>query len=155
MIREWPGILAAEGSLNPAARRTAAVELLAAAAGGASARGMVIAAGSTGSIPATARLLGVIAQSGAGRGGAAGAGPALDAKSWTELEPGHPQFGLKQLLDRMGGGARRCRGLAPLPRRCRRARRLLRETLRPAPTTDAWRALAEQARTRSPRVWKG
>ena len=64
-------------------------------------------------------------------------------KAGSDLDPGHPQFGLKQLLQRIGVDARRCRRLE----RCRAdrgsAKLLLSETLRPAPTTDAWRALAE------------
>ena len=44
----------------------------------------------------------------------------LDEESWQRLDPGHPQFGLKQLLDTIGASARGCGGLArrsrPIPR---------------------------------------
>ena len=106
--------------------------------------GKVIAAGSTGSIPATANLLRVIANLPRGAVILPGLDRALDAQSWDRLDPGHPQFGLKQLLD--GIGARRedvadWRATAPM----RLRDLLLRETLRPAPTTDAWRALADES----------
>jgi ATP-dependent helicase/nuclease subunit B len=70
----------------------------------------------------------------------------LDPESWAGLDPGHPQYGLKQLLRVMGverddvGPWAEAQSDAP-----REA--LLRETLRPAPTTDAWRALADKGAT--------
>jgi ATP-dependent helicase/nuclease subunit B len=64
----------------------------------------VIAAGSTGSIPATAALLGTIA--GLPQGGVVLPGLDLesDAEIWQEIrdDPGHPQYGMAQLLDRLG-----------------------------------------------------
>ena len=71
----------------------------------------------------------------------------LDEESWNELDPGHPQFGLKQLLERIGvarDDVTDWDGAAPIAAR----ETLLRESLRPAPTTDAWRALAERGRRR-------
>jgi ATP-dependent helicase/nuclease subunit B len=140
---QWPAILAAEGALNPAARSDRLLASLAERLAAHPPAGLVIAAGSTGSIPATARLLGVIANLERGAVVLPGLDRTLDAQSWTELDPGHPQFGLKKLLTRLhveradvadwqGGAARPTRET------------LLRETLRPAPTTDAWRAIAEQ-----------
>ena len=64
-----------KAAMNPAARRNAALALLAKRLARTPPDGMVIAAGSTGSIPATARLLAAIARSAQRRGGAAGAGP--------------------------------------------------------------------------------
>ena len=68
---EWPAILAERGGMEPAERRdrliAAEARRLAAAPGG-----PVIAAGSTGSMPATAQLLATIAGPAAWRGGAAG-----------------------------------------------------------------------------------
>ncbi|HEY0266188.1 MAG TPA: hypothetical protein VGC16_05505, partial [Rhizomicrobium sp.] len=57
----WPDILAEEKALNPAARRNRMLQALAQRLEQAPPDGPVIAAGSTGSIPATAELLGVIA----------------------------------------------------------------------------------------------
>jgi len=60
--KEWPAILAEEGAMNPAARRADAMRALARRLETSPPQGWVIAAGSTGSIPATAELLAVIAR---------------------------------------------------------------------------------------------
>ncbi len=143
LIRDqWPALLAAEGAINPAARRNLALAHLAERLQKHPPRGMVIAAGSTGSIPATARLLGVIARLLQGALVLPGLDRRLDEKSWHVLDPGHPQYGLKQLLDSIGAArddVKDWHGPCPDPAR----ESLLRECLRPAPTTDAWRALAD------------
>ncbi|HSS14877.1 MAG TPA: hypothetical protein VLL04_13345, partial [Rhizomicrobium sp.] len=139
---QWPAILEAEHVLNPAERRVQGLKQLAARLEASPPQGWMIAAGSTGSIPATAELLGVIARLPKGAVVLPGLDKRLDEKSWADLDPGHPQFGMAQLLRTI---------------RCERAdvedwfeaqtnparEALLSETLRPAPTTDAWRALAE------------
>ncbi len=143
LVRDhWPALLAADGAINPAARRNLALSLLADRLEKHPPAGMVIAAGSTGSIPATARLLGVIARLPHGALILPGLDRALDEKSWRDLDPGHPQFGLRQLLASIGtprGEVQDWHGACPAPAR----ETLLRESLRPAPTTDAWRALAD------------
>ena len=149
LIRDaWPALLQEEGRVNPAARRNIALALLTErlakqSPAGVATGGMVIAAGSTGSIPATARLLVAIAQLPNGAVVLPGLDCGLDQKSWENLDPGHPQFGMKQLLEQMGGVREKVQewdGGDAAPERAL----LLREALRPAPTTDAWRALAEQ-----------
>ncbi|HVW75306.1 MAG TPA: double-strand break repair protein AddB [Rhizomicrobium sp.] len=139
---QWPAMLEAEHALNPAHRRVQGLKQLAARLETSPPQGWVIAAGSTGSIPATADLLGAIARLPKGAVVLPGLDKRLDEKSWSDLDPGHPQFGMAQLLRTI---------------RCARAdvedwfeaqtnparEALLSETLRPAPTTDAWRALAE------------
>ena len=137
----WPDLLAQEGRINPAARRNAALALLTEKFARDPVEGMVIAAGSTGSIPATARLLDAIARLPNGAVVLPGLDRELDAQSWNDLDPGHPQFGMKQLLDQIGGARDQVTdwdGGAFNPGR----QLLLRETLRPAPTTDAWRGIA-------------
>ena len=103
LIRDnWPSLLAEEGAINPAARRNLALAMLADRLEKHPPPGMVIAAGSTGSIPATAKLLGVIARLPKGALVLPGLDRGLDERSWRELDPGHPQYGLKQLLDSIG-----------------------------------------------------
>ena len=140
---QWPAILEAEHALNPAERRVQGLKQLAARLETSPPQGWVIAAGSTGSIPATAELLRVIARLPQGAVVLPGLDKRLDAESWSRLDEGHPQFGMAQLLQTIT---------------CERAdvedwfatdanparETLLSETLRPAPTTDAWRALAEK-----------
>ncbi|MGH6878314.1 MAG: double-strand break repair protein AddB, partial [Rhizomicrobium sp.] len=141
---EWPKLLAVEGALDPAERRNLLLAQLARRYRDTQPSAPVIAAGTTGSIPATAELLNAIAQLPAGAVVLPALDRDLDGESWNALEPGHPQYGLKQLLERMGvarGVVRDWPG-TPAPSVARLA--LLRETLRPAPTTDAWRTLADQ-----------
>jgi ATP-dependent helicase/nuclease subunit B len=138
---QWPAILEEERKQNPAARRNQALKALAQRLSAAPPDGFVIAAGSTGSIPATAELLGAIARLPNGAVVLPGLDRDLDAQSWADLDPGHPQFGLKQLLKTMDCAREDVRDWADSAHNSSRAL-LLRETLRPAPTTDAWRALA-------------
>ena len=147
LVRDhWPALLVAEGAMDPAARRNRALALAAKRLEQHPPPGLVIAAGSTGSIPATAKLLRVIAGLPHGALVLPGLDRSLDEKSWQALDPGHPQFGLKQLLDSIGAGRGAVQDWhAPAPNPAREM--LLRETLRPAPTTDAWRALADAGDT--------
>jgi ATP-dependent helicase/nuclease subunit B len=141
--KQWPKILAEENALNPAARRARAMRDLAKRLEAAPPQGLVIAAGSTGSIPATAELLAVIARLPRGAVVLPGLDKELDAQSWAELDPGHPQFGLRQLLQTIGAEREDVQDWIAAEANTGRET-LLRETLRPAPTTDAWRALAEK-----------
>ncbi|MBA2590704.1 MAG: double-strand break repair protein AddB, partial [Alphaproteobacteria bacterium] len=141
--KQWPKILAEEKVLNPAARRAQAMRDLAKRLEDKPPQDWVIAAGSTGSLPATAELLAVIARLPRGAVVLPGLDQALDAQSWSELDPGHPQFGLRQVLQTIGAEREDVKDWsAAEPNAARET--LLRETLRPAPTTDAWRALAEE-----------
>jgi len=139
---QWPAILADENVTSSAARRNDALAALARRFENTPPGAPVIAAGSTGSIPATAELLRVIANLPQGAVVLPGLDRELDEKSWSELDPGHPQFGMKQLLAVIGVARGDVRDWHDAPAMHARET-LLREALRPAPTTDAWRALAE------------
>ena len=147
VIRDtWPAILEEEQALNPAFRRNLALKTLAARLEAAPPQGWVIAAGSTGSIPATAQLMAVIARLPQGAVVLPGLDKRLDDASWADLDPGHPQFGLAQLLRTIEADRDDVQDWFPADHNAPRET-LLSETLRPAPTTDAWRALAEQGST--------
>ncbi|MBT3238550.1 MAG: double-strand break repair protein AddB [Rhodospirillaceae bacterium] len=98
----WPGILKAEGYIDPIERRNAGFEARTAAWTKLPPAGLVIAAGSTGSIPATADLLKCIALMPQG----ALVLPGLDRDAtdavWDELEASHPQYGMARLLGHVG-----------------------------------------------------
>ena len=136
--QEWPKLLAAEGALDPADRRNRALDHLAKSL---DPNATIIAAGSTGSIPATGELLKAISLLPKGMVVLPGLDQELDAQSWDNLEPGHPQYGLKQLLRRIEIEREDVKPWTPEHRESPR-QLLLRETLRPPPTTDAWLALA-------------
>jgi ATP-dependent helicase/nuclease subunit B len=139
----WPPLLAEENRQDTAAYTNASLHALARRFEKNPPPHPVIAAGSTGSIPATAKLLGVIARLPQGAVILPGLDRALDEVSWDDLDPGHPQFGMKQLLAHIGIAREEVRDLnSVIPTNAAREK-LLRETLRPAPTTDAWRALAQ------------
>ena len=93
----WPRLLAAD-ALDPAERRHRLLTELAAQWHAAPPERRIVAAGSTGSIPATRALLRVIAR----LPRAPWSCPA-SIRTWTRragaLTPAHPQYGLKQLLD--------------------------------------------------------
>jgi ATP-dependent helicase/nuclease subunit B len=141
---QWPAVLADEGKINPADHRNRAIRALARRYEQKPPSGPVIAAGSTGSIPATAELLRVIANLPNGSVILPGLDRALDEKSWLALDENHPQYGMKQLLAGMGLKREDVEDWQPAPAAFAERETLLRETLRPAPTTDAWRAIAER-----------
>ncbi|MCR4265702.1 double-strand break repair protein AddB [Nitratireductor sp. ZSWI3] len=151
----WPHLLRELDRSNPAAHRNAMLAAEAARLKTAVHAGPVIAAGSTGSIPATARLLATIAGLEMGAVVLPGLDKRLDARAWAAIgaaeEPsafGHPQTGLKKLIAAMGIDRDDVVELAePEPALAAR-HALVSEALRPAETTDAWlenRALAASA----------
>ncbi len=108
---------------------------------------MVIAAGSTGSQPAVADLLTVIAGLPKGAVVLPGLDLSLAESAWREVGEQHPQGGLKRLLSRAGadrGDVRPWRGDADARGRWRR--RLINEALRPAEATADWLAQIKRLR---------
>jgi len=154
LVTHWPDILAEEGALDRAAHRNAALRALAQRLAAHPPQAPVIAAGSPGSIPATAGLLGVIATLPQGAVVLPALDTTLDEKSWAGADEGHPQFGMKQLLMRMGL-TREDVKLWPGAKPAGIREELLSETLRPAPTTDAWRALVEKRGTQMAAAFDG
>jgi ATP-dependent helicase/nuclease subunit B len=151
----WPEILSAHGRIEPAARRNLLTE--------AEAQrltlhhdGPVVAAGSTGSIPATARLLRAIAGLPRGAVVLPGLDTDLDDAAWqliggirdargkfsTHPSSNHPQFAMHALLDQFGikrGDVEILGEPAPQGRDV-----LVSEAMRPSNATAQWhRRLAE------------
>jgi ATP-dependent helicase/nuclease subunit B len=139
--KAWPGVLAEEKAINPADYRGQALRALAKRFESAPPKGPVIAAGSTGSIPATAELLRAIAQLPNGMIVLPGLDRTLDDESWRVLDPGHAQYGLMHLLTFLD--VERSDVADWTASRAANRETFLSEALRPAPTTDAWRARAE------------
>ncbi|HEY8566746.1 MAG TPA: double-strand break repair protein AddB [Beijerinckiaceae bacterium] len=149
----WPKILASRGTSDPAQRRNALLAAEARRLRRERPTTPVIAAGSTGSIPATAGLLAAIAELPAGCVVLPGLDTGLDEASWTAVggerargvDPvhGHPQALLHRLTGPAYLGTKRAAVIRlGTPGEGAAAReRLLSEALRPADTTDAWAAL--------------
>jgi ATP-dependent helicase/nuclease subunit B len=148
----WPRILVERGAIEPAARRDILIKAEAARLA-ARTDGPVIAAGSTGSMPATAELIATIAKLPHGAVVLPGLDTALDAESWEliggrsdagrELDPpaaGHPQFAMHALLQRIGIARDEVTVLGKASVHGRE--RYVSEALRPAAATDRWRELA-------------
>jgi ATP-dependent helicase/nuclease subunit B len=147
---EWPKILRAYGAIEQAARRDLLIE--AEAARLASTDAPVIAAGSTGSMPATAQLLTAVARLPHGAVVLPGLDTELDESAWQLIggrkdargrdllppAPGHPQFAMHALLQRIGIGRNEVVSLARPASHGRE--RFVSEALRPAASTECWQA---------------
>ena len=142
----WPQIRAERGAIETAERRDRLIEAEAALLANSDAP--VIAAGSTGSMPATAKLLATIAKLPHGALVLPGLDIDLDDASWQAISGGkadgdapagsHPQFAMQALLARIGivrGGV-----VALSAAQSHGRERLVSEALRPAATTDRWQA---------------
>jgi ATP-dependent helicase/nuclease subunit B len=145
----WPAILKERGAIEAAARRDRLIAAEAARLAAATDE-PVIAAGSTGSIPATAALLRTIARLPHGAVVLPGLDTDLDAGTWeligghapTSETPGppvygHPQFAMQALLKSLGVDRTVVTVLGtPAPHG---RERLLSEAMRPAAATERWR----------------
>lgn len=146
LTERWPLELSRLGHMEQAERRNHLLRAQAEAWQAKPPPGPVIAAGSTGSIPATADLLDVVAHLPLGAVVLPGLDLDLDEESWAGIgDPGtasHPQYGMKKLLTRLRAERADVAlwpGAEQDAARATRAR-LLSEALRPAETTDKWRA---------------
>ncbi|MDZ4866288.1 MAG: double-strand break repair protein AddB [Alphaproteobacteria bacterium] len=146
LTEQWPALLAAEKASDPAMHRDAALRLAAQRWAAAPPSFPVIAAGSTGSVPATAELLRTIAYMPNGAVVLPGIDLGLDREAWEAAESGHPQHGMQQLLEKLDATRLDVElwGEGGDPRAART--RLIAEALRPAETTPAWRDFVHDQR---------
>jgi len=139
----WPDILKAEERMGVVERRDALIKAEATRLARKT-DGLVIAAGSTGSIPATADLIATIANLPYGAVVLPGLDTDLDEETWqliggdsakkTPATFGHPQFAMQSLLARIGITRSGVGHLA----KPSGGERILSEALRPSETTDQW-----------------
>ncbi len=143
----WPAIRAERGAIEAAERRDLLIEAEAKRLAGSDAP--VIAAGSTGSMPATAKLLATIAHLPHGAVVLPGLDTDLDEASWQAIAgaagdkthdgapcAGHAQFAMQALLKTIGIARKEVTPLAAPSAHGRE--KLVSEALRPAATTDLW-----------------
>ncbi len=144
----WPKILNDERVINPAARRSELIKAQALLWREKRPEAPIILAGSTGSIPATVSLMQAIRSLPNGTLVLPGLDLDLDEKSWNAVRESHPQFGLKELIRRLGadrstvetwshGNALKTPALR---------REIIQEALRPAETTDMWRKVLQKGK---------
>jgi ATP-dependent helicase/nuclease subunit B len=161
----WPAILAERGVIEPAERRD---RLIAAEAARLAANPdkPVIAAGSTGSMPSTAKLLAAIARLPRGAVVLPGLDTELDEESWSAIggasqpglpspppAPGHPQSAMHRLLGSMGLARH---DVQPLVNPSPHGREtVVSEALRPAAATDKWRSRLDAIGAALPRALDG
>jgi ATP-dependent helicase/nuclease subunit B len=151
-ITLWPARLAALGLMDVAARRTALLRALADQWRSSPPDRPLVAAGSTGSAPATARLLQTVAEAPQGLVVLPGLDRDLADSAWAGVADEHPQGALRRLLtaarvERQDvrpwpaaeGAAQAARGRA--------RRRIVNEALRPAEATKDWRLQIDALRT--------
>lgn len=144
VTQAWPSILKEEGCLDPAARRNLALEAQADLWRASPPCDPVIAAGSTGSVPAVGRLMGVIAQLPQGEVILPGLDLDLEDEAWDAVAETHPQYTMKQWLQ----AEKLTRGDVCLWDGCDASSApssrtsLLREAMRPAEVTQAWQHLS-------------
>ena len=139
----WPAILESRGAIDPARRRVLALAARAEHWRGHPPMDPVIAAGFISADPALASLIAIVSRLPNGSVVLPGLDLGLDNEGWDEVEPTHPQFGLKRLIDAIGIARKDVQPwptVTPAERNATAARaRLLSEALRPAETTEQWR----------------
>jgi ATP-dependent helicase/nuclease subunit B len=142
-LEAWPRRLKALGLMDVAERRVALLRLLQRQWTDSPPSAPLIAAGSTGTAPATADLLAAIAAAPLGAVVLPGLDLELADKAWADVGEQHPQGAMKRLLDRHGltraDVAEWPAGVAGSQARGRWRRRIVNEALRPADQTADWR----------------
>ncbi|MDB5491964.1 MAG: double-strand break repair protein AddB [Micavibrio sp.] len=138
----WPEILKEMGVIDAADRRNRLLQSLADHWQKHPPTTPIIVAGSTGSIPAAGNLLHIVATLPNGCVVVPGLDKILDERSWQKLDDTHPQATLRNLLNRMNLDRSQVQNWTDrIPPR----QELAAEIMRPAETTDNWRALGQNA----------
>lgn len=155
----WPHILAERGVCDPVTWRNRALERQAARLQNGTDPRPVIVAGSTGSMPATARLIATVARLRQGAVVLPDLDLGSDEAAWQAItspdaaspdrSASHPQAQLARLMAEMRAGRAEVQTLLhEAPGTARELRRILaHEALRAADTTAAWRTLSERLGT--------
>jgi len=135
----WPALLDDLGLMDPAQRRNALMRARTAAWHAAPPHSPVIAAGSTGTIPATAKLLDLVAHLPQGALVLPGLERTANDEVWDHLGPTHPQYGMARLLEKISVARTDvhdwiARDPPPAPRTA-----LINRALVPAEATHLWR----------------
>ena len=149
----WPERLRALGVVDVSERRVRLLRRLAEVWTNTPPKGVLVAAGSTGTAPATRALLIAVAAAPKGAVVLPGLDQDLADKAWTKVDVQHPQGALKRLLDE-ARVAKREVSLWPASIRAESAgrwrRRVVNEALRPAEETADWLQVIESLKAEHP-----
>ncbi len=142
VTEQWPQVQALEGVIGPAERRRRLLEAQAADWSARPPKSPVIVAGSTGSVPAVADLIAMVAGLPAGEVVLPGLDREADEDAWAAMgeEPAHAQHGLARLLERLGLGRNEVRDWpwAEIDPVAGARERFVSLALRPAGGTAGW-----------------
>lgn len=139
LSENWPAILNENGVIDAADRRNRLVNALSRHLTNSRPATPIIAAGSTGTVPATRALMNVIAGLPKGSVILPGLDREIDTQSWEALDDAHPQHSLKVLLESFDMEPGDVPEWPYASENVRHSRtRLLGEIMRPAETTHLW-----------------
>ena len=140
--KKLPALLMRENLMGARERRSRLIRLEAKRLGENPPAGPIIAAGSTGTIPATRELLKAISNLENGAVILPALDEGMDGKSWEAVSPQHPQFAIKQLIEAIGVERENIITLGP---DSGDRAWLASELMRPSEVSDDWqKALAGQ-----------
>ena len=137
VTENWPKILQTLGVQDPQQRRTQVLQAQAELWHQTPPDFPVIAAGSTGSVPATADLLNVIADLPQGAVILPGLDRVLDNEAWDEVGDMHPQYNMKRLIAKIGVDRKVVTDFGSKKQSSPRLQ-LLSEAMRPSSVTENW-----------------
>ncbi|MGY8995342.1 MAG: double-strand break repair protein AddB, partial [Alphaproteobacteria bacterium] len=148
VLDAWHQTLEREDRIDPAAHRRQLLDNLEQRWRDSPPDGPVIAAGSTGTIPATARLLARVRSLPSGMVVLPGLDQDLDDAAWSTIAPSHPQHALKALLDHFEIVRQSVRPWpvpewAQLPAGLPERHQLFSDVMRPAEATATWSDLED------------
>lgn len=151
-LAAWDARLETLGLVDVNVRRAALLRRLAEQWADHPPPGVLVAAGSTGTAPAAAALLGVIAKAERGMVVLPGLDDSLAEEAWAQIDEAHPQAALKRLLDRNAAvrtdvGPWPASGAPDAVGRWRR--RVINEALRPPDATADWPTVISDLRAES------
>ena len=141
VLKDYPKILKEKGKINPAAREVQLIYAKAKQWEENPPQYPVIVAGITGSLPAPARLLTVVANMPKGLVILPALDTEMDDETWNAVSETGPQFEMKKLLLKMGVERKDVSLFAPVSSKESQKNLFIREVMRPFDTTDKWREL--------------
>ncbi len=144
ITKSWPAILEEEGCLDPAQHRNLVLKALGEAWQKEPPFHSIIAAGSTGSVPAVGKLLDVIAGLPHGEVILPALDLDLDEEAWQEVDETHPQYTMKKWLERASTPRANVALWEGFSSSDAPRVRLLREAMCPAGVTETWRDLTSK-----------